>query len=146
MSDATAEQINLVSLTSDLVSAYLTNNHVQVGDLPGLIYGVHTKLTELAGTDSKSSEPEPVRKLTPAEIKRSILPDHLLSFEDGKPYKTLRRHLTLRGLSPEEYRAKWGLPSNYPMTSANYSAQRSKLAQSIGLGRRRSATSGEDQA
>lgn len=140
----TAEQIDCLALTSEIVSAYLGNNHVQLSDLPALIYGVHAKLVELAS--SGSAGPEPVKKLTSAEINRSIMREHLISFEDGKPYMTLRRHLALRGLSPDEYRAKWSLPSNYPMTSASYSARRSELARSIGLGRPRTQTSEENQA
>lgn len=144
MSDAAAEQIDFVSLTSDVVSAFLSNNHVQPGDLPGLIHDIHAKLAELA--NGRSGEPAPMKKLTPAEIKRSITPEHLISFEDGKPYKTLRRHLSLRGLTPEGYRAKWGLPADYPMTSASYSSQRSELARSLGLGRQRARTPDEDQS
>jgi predicted transcriptional regulator len=79
----------------------------------------------------------PVRKLTKTEIDRSITPDHLISFEDGKPYKTLRRHLTLFGLTPEQYRTKWGLPADYPIVSPNYSETRSQLAKSLGLGQQR---------
>jgi predicted transcriptional regulator len=144
MSDAAAEQIDFVSLTSDVVSAYLSNNHVQPDDLAGLIQGVHAKLSELAS--GGSGEPESVKKLTSAEIKRSITPEHLISFEDGKPYRTLRRHLSLRGLTPEEYRAKWDLPVDYPMTSASYSSQRSELARSLGLGRYRAKASDEGQS
>ena len=78
-----------------------------------------------------------IEKLTPAQIKKSISHDALISFEDGKPYKTLRRHLTLRGFTPEAYRAKWGLPPDYPMTAQGYSAQRSELARSLSLGQLR---------
>lgn len=144
MSDAIAERIDCLALTSEIVSAYLGNNHVQVCDLLALIHGVHAKLVELAS--GEPAVPEPEKKLTSAQIKRSIKPEHLISFEDGKPYMTLRRHLALRGLSPDEYRAKWGLPSNYPMTSASYSAQRSEQARSTGLGRHRPQTPDEAQA
>lgn len=80
-------------------------------------------------------------KATPQEIRRSISNEYLISFEDGKQYKTLRRHLTLRGLSPEQYRTKWGLPPDYPMTSAAYSEQRSELARALGLGQQRRKSS-----
>jgi len=98
-----------------------------------LIQSVHAKIAEL--TDRGCSEPAPVQKLTPAEIKRSITSEYLISFEDGKRYKTLRRHLTGRDLSPEQYRAKWGLPADYPMVASGYSARRAELAQAMGLGR-----------
>lgn len=127
-------QPNLIGITADLISAYLSNNHVAPSDLPTLITKVHASLTGLSGSAPEASGPE---KPTPAEIKKSITHDHIVSFEDGKPYKTLRRHLTLRGLSPEAYREKWGLPRDYPMTSAAYSAQRSDLARRLGLGQQR---------
>jgi predicted transcriptional regulator len=96
---------------------------------------VHTALAGL-GQGSATTAPA-VEKLTPSQIRKSITPDALISFEDGKPYKTLRRHLTIRGLTPEAYREKWGLPRDYPMTSASYSEQRSKLALALGLGNQR---------
>ncbi|AWN39601.1 MucR family transcriptional regulator [Methylobacterium durans] len=135
MSD-TAENAsnNHIDLTVDIVSAYLSNNHASVADLPGLIASVHAAVSGL----SQSAAPgEPEIKLTPAQIKKSITADALISFEDSKPYKTLRRHLTIRGLTPESYREKWGLPRDYPMVSASYSEQRSSLAKSLGLGQQR---------
>ena len=138
----THEQI--VTLTADIISAYVSSNHLQSAELPKLISDVYGALNEMArGT---KAAPEPVHpKATPGEIRRSISNDFLISFEDGKSYKTLRRHLTLRGLTPEAYRQKWGLPHDYPMTSASYSEQRSELARSLGLGqqRRRSVRSEE---
>ncbi|MGX7704042.1 MucR family transcriptional regulator [Methylobacterium sp. Gmos1] len=134
----------IVTLTADIISAYVSSNHLQSAELPKLISDVYGALNEMArGTKAL---PEPVHpKATPAEIRRSITHDYLTSFEDGKSYKTLRRHLTLRGLTPEAYRQKWGLPHDYPMTSASYSEQRSELARSLGLGqqRRRPARSEE---
>lgn len=124
-----------LELAVDIVAAYVSNNSVPVADLPGLIGGVHAALTSLVGAP-KASAPA-MEKLTPAQIRKSISHDQLISFEDGKPYKTLRRHLTLRGLSPEAYREKWGLPRDYPMTAASYSAQRSELARALGLGQQR---------
>ena len=102
---------------------------------------MHAAISGLANGGSAAPEVDKIDKATPAQIKKSITPDHLISFEDGKPYKTLRRHLTLRGLSPEAYRAKHGLPADYPMTSATYSAQRSELARSLGLGQQRNGAS-----
>jgi predicted transcriptional regulator len=121
----------------------VSNNSVPSAELPGLIEVVHSALSRLA-TDSQPSN-GPVEKLTPAQIRKSITRDHIVSFEDGKPYKTLRRHLTLRGLSPEAYRSKWGLPRDYPMTAASYSEQRSELARALGLGQQRRKYNGAAQ-
>jgi predicted transcriptional regulator len=139
MSDAQTDTLDLVTLAADMVGAYVSNNHVQAAELPKLISDVHAVLVGL-GTATGTGE-EPQAKATAPEIRRSITPDYLVSFEDGKQYKTLRRHLTLRGLTPEGYRAKWGLAHDYPMTSAKYSEQRSELARSLGLGQQRRKTS-----
>ncbi|CAO4136673.1 Ros/MucR family transcriptional regulator [Methylorubrum extorquens] len=133
------EQDRLVTLATEIVTAYVTRNHVQAAELPGLLRSVHAGLLRLS---SGSAEPtEERRPLTAAEMRRSIRPEGLISFEDGKAYKTLRRHLTKHGLTPEAYRAKWGLPSDYPITASAYSAQRSQLALDRGLGRLRSLLS-----
>ena len=129
-----APQTNHIELAADIVSAYLANNHVAVADVPALIASVHAAVTGLGQTAAPS---EPETKATPAQIRKSISPDALISFEDGKPYKTLRRHLTIRGLSPEAYREKHGLPRDYPMVAASYSEQRSALAKDLGLGQQR---------
>ncbi|GEP07674.1 MucR family transcriptional regulator [Methylobacterium oxalidis] len=135
MSDtAEASSINHIDLTVEVVAAYLSNNHASVGDLPGLIASVHAAV---AGLSQGAPTSEPEIKLTPAQIKKSITTEALISFEDGKLYKTLRRHLTIRGLTPESYREKWGLPRDYPMVSASYSEARSSLAKSMGLGQQR---------
>ncbi|RYF12465.1 MAG: MucR family transcriptional regulator, partial [Oxalobacteraceae bacterium] len=102
-----------------------------------LIANVHQTLEGLSVPAMRAADQ--VEKPTPAQVKKSITPDALISFEDGKPYKTLRRHLSLRGLSAEAYRAKYGLPADYPMTCTSYSAQRSELARSLGLGNYRKA-------
>jgi predicted transcriptional regulator len=140
------QQNTHIGLTSDLVSAYLSNNHVAPADVPGLIAQVYSALTGLGQTGT-ASVPE-VAKPTPAQIKKSVTHEALISFEDGKPYKTLRRHLTVRGLTAEEYREKYGLPRDYPMVAPSYSEQRSELARSAGLGqnRRSAATKGVDVA
>ncbi len=130
-----SNQSERIELAVDIVAAYVSNNSVPSTDLPGLIDIVHGALSHLATAGEGSTGP--AEKLTPAQIRKSITNDHIVSFEDGKPYKTLRRHLTLRGLSPEAYRAKWGLPLDYPMTAASYSAQRSELARALGLGQQR---------
>ena len=125
--------LDYVDLTATIVSAYVTNNSVRPADLNELIASVHQTLKGLSGPATPAVDQ--IKKPTPAEIKKSITPEALISFEDGKPYKTLKRHLTLRGLSPEAYREKWGLPVDYPITSANYSAQRAELARALGLGK-----------
>jgi predicted transcriptional regulator len=122
---------NLIALTSAIVSSYVEANHVQAGQVPELIRAVHQAL--LATGEPVAAEPE-TQKATAAQIRKSITPDGLYSFEDGRPYKTLKRHLTLRGLTPAAYREKWGLPSDYPTTAPAYSAARSALAKSMGLG------------
>lgn len=129
------EHSGQIELAVDIVAAYVSNNSVPATELPGLIDIVHVALSQL--TPAQAGSNRPVEKLTAAQIRKSITKEHLISFEDGKPYKTLRRHLTLRGLSPEAYRAKWGLPLDYPMTAASYSAQRSELARALGLGQQR---------
>ncbi|WP_082503975.1 MucR family transcriptional regulator [Methylobacterium sp. Leaf117] len=130
---------DFLGLTAGLVAAYVAKNSVPATELPDLMAKVHASLSKLTSTASvKPSKPEPP---TPAQVRKSITSDALISFEDGKPYKTLRRHLTRRDLSPESYRAKWGLPADYPMTSASYSAQRSELARSFGLGQHRRKSS-----
>src|ERR1700712_4589461 len=124
-----------VETTADLVAAYVSNNSVRPADLPELIASIHAALTSL-GTPAQPAG-EQVEKLTPAEIKRSIKPDAMISYIDNKPYKTLKRHLTKHGLDLQSYRARYSLPADYPSTAANYSAQRSALAKSLGPGRQR---------
>ncbi len=122
----------LLSLTVQVITAYVGNNHIQSGDLPDVIANIYRKISEI---ESKRKPIEIPPKLTPQEIERSITKDFLISFEDGKPYKTLRRHLAMHGLTPDDYRAKWGLDASYPMTSPAYSERRSELAKALGLGK-----------
>ncbi len=136
MTEPQIDRSRFVKLAADIVAAYVSNNHVQGAELPKLLVDVHEVIVGLLDSAAGAADTGPA-KPTPQEIKRSITFDHLLSFEDGKPYKTLRRHLTLRGLTPEAYRAKWGLPVDYPMTAKSYSEQRSQLAKALGLGQQR---------
>ncbi len=106
-----------VDIAARILSAYVTRNSVPADILPDILSTVHSAVLSL----NQPSQPA-VRRATEAQIRASIRPDALVSFEDGKPYKTLRRHLTLRGLTPEAYRVKWGLPVDYPLVSATYSA------------------------
>lgn len=129
------------ALTVGLVQAYVANNHVQGADLTGLIRTVYETLTTLDKKGAVDGAPAEVSaahgRPSPAQIRKSVTHEVIVSFEDGRGYKTLRRHLTARGLTPETYRAKWGLPHDYPMVAPSYSEQRSSLARSVGLGNHR---------
>jgi predicted transcriptional regulator len=134
MSDSEQTQHDThIERTVDVVSAYVANNSIPTADLPALITSVHEALNGLAAGTARI-EVDAVEKPTTAQIRKSIRPDGLVSFIDGKSYKTLKRHLTKHGLDPHSYRERFGLPTDYPTTSANYSAQRSALAKSLGLG------------
>jgi predicted transcriptional regulator len=131
-----ATDFDLVGLSADIVSAYVGHNALSVADLPRLIADVHMALRGLKGSGAKESPAD----LKPAvSIRKSIAPDYLICLEDGKKFKSLKRHLrTHYDLSPEEYREKWGLPVDYPMVAPNYSETRSRLAKDNGLGRKSS--------
>jgi predicted transcriptional regulator len=125
---------DLIDLSTEIVSAYVSHNALSMTDLPKLIADVHTALKGL-----RSAAPAPVaEELKPAvSVRKSIAADYLICLEDGKKFKSLKRHLrTHYDMSPEEYREKWGLPSDYPMVAPNYSATRSRLAKDNGLGRK----------
>ncbi len=130
----TTVDLDLVEFSSEIVAAYVSNNAVAPGELPKLIADVHAALKGL----SREEAAEPVEEKKPAvPIRKSVTPDFIVCLEDGKKFKSLKRHLrTHYNLSPEEYREKWGLPSDYPMVAPNYSATRSKLAKDNGLGRK----------
>jgi predicted transcriptional regulator len=123
-----------VGLSADVVAAYVSNNSVPQSDLPSLIATVHTALRDAA---NGKQQVEKVALEPPVSIKKSITPHHLISMEDGRPYKSLKRHLTARGLTPAQYREKWSLPFDYPMVAPNYSKARSEMAKAIGLGQSR---------
>ena len=134
MSDSTSGN-NYIELTAEIVSAYVSNNSVSAGELPALINQVHTALTRVSsGHGEAPSEP-----LKPAvSVKRSITPDHIVCLEDGKKFKSLKRHLrTQYNMTPELYRERWGLPADYPMVAPNYAEARSQLAKQMGLGQQR---------
>lgn len=134
--ESSMDATSLVDLTAGLASAYLANNSVPTGELPGLITSIHTALV---GLGQPAAPPEAAKPTPHVSIKKSITDDYLISLEDGRRYKTLRRHLTGRGLTADQYRVKWGLPRDYPMVAPNYAKQRSDMAKSIGLGQRRKA-------
>jgi predicted transcriptional regulator len=131
---------SLQARVAAVAAAYFSNNQVSVAEITAVVEKIGASLRALgsaAGAQTPQSEPESEAeraKLTAAQIRRSITPEALVSFEDGRGYKTLRRHLSVRGLTPEQYREKWGLPHDYPMVSPNYSAARSQMAKSLGLG------------
>jgi len=127
----------LIELTADVVAAYVSNNPVQVADLPSLISDVHNALARIGAT----VEEVPAEKQKPAvNPKRSVHDDYIICLEDGKKFKSLKRHLmTHYSMTPEQYREKWGLDAAYPMVAPNYAAARSQLAKEMGLGRKRKA-------
>lgn len=126
---------DLIRLTSTIVSAYVSNNQVVAGDLPGLINEIHGALSR-ASVQAAQPPREELRPAVP--VKKSVNPDFIVCLEDGKKFKSLKRHLrTHYNLSPEEYREKWGLPHDYPMVAPMYAAARSQLAKKMGLGQRR---------
>lgn len=126
----------ILGLTADIVSSHLANNIVAVGEVPTLIRSVHESLVALG-----KPQPEPEPELKPAvSIRSSVKPDYIVCLEDGKKLKMLKRHLmTHYQMTPDQYRVKWGLPSDYPMVAPNYAEQRKALAMKIGLGRKPAA-------
>lgn len=135
-SKVTVLEPGLVDLTADIVTAYVSNNHVTSSDLPDLIASVHTALS----TTVQAAQEPVVEELVPAvPVKKSVSGDYIICLEDGKKFKSLKRHLRSHyGLSPKEYRAKWNLPLDYPMVAPNYAAARSVLAKKMGLGKKTS--------
>jgi predicted transcriptional regulator len=136
--NAAAADNDLIDLSADIVCAYVSHNALSVADLPKLIADVHVALRGL----QRNGAIEPAEDLRPAvPVKKSVAPDFIVCLEDGKKFKSLKRHLrTHYNLSPEQYREKWGLPSDYPMVAPNYSATRSRLAKDNGLGRKAAPT------
>lgn len=125
--------IDVVGLSADIVAAYVTNNSVPMSDLPSLIAATHAALLGLA---MESAAPAPEKLVPAVPIRKSITPNALICLEDGLAFKTLKRHLRNKyGMTPEEYRTKWGLPPDYPMVAPNYAEQRSQMAKAIGFGR-----------
>lgn len=126
------DQNELKALTAEVVSAYVAHNSVGKADLPDLISSIFTSLSGLGQTQ----EPEPVKLTPPVSVRKSVGEDYIVSMEDGRRYKSLKRHLAGKGLTPAEYRTKWSLPSDYPMVAPSYAKQRSELAKALGLGRK----------
>ncbi len=134
MSD-TAANANYIELTAEIVSAYVSNNTVPASEIPSLINQVHAALARVSG-NSGDAAAEPLKPAV--SVKKSITPEHIVCLEDGKKFKSLKRHLrTQYNMTPEQYREKWGLGADYPMVAPNYAAARSQLAKEMGLGQQR---------
>jgi predicted transcriptional regulator len=133
MTDAPGK--SFIDLTASIVSAYLSNNPTAAAEIPGLISQVHAALVRVSSGRTEA----PLEPAKPAvSIKKSISPDYIVCLEDGKRFKSLRRHLrTQYNMTPEQYRDKWGLPADYPMVAPNYAVARSQLAKQMGLGQQR---------
>ena len=129
------EHDNFIQLTAEIVSAYVSNNPVPAADMPGLINQVHSALLRVSGGHAEV-QPEPLKPAV--SVKKSITPEYIVCLEDGKKFKSLKRHLrTQYNMTPEQYREKWALPADYPMVAPNYAAARSQLAKQMGLGQQR---------
>lgn len=132
--NSSSDNKDVIAWTTDIVASHVQNNSVAIGDLPQLIRTVHEALSSLSGT-APAEKPQPA-----IPVRRSVTPEFIICLEDGRKLKMLKRHLaTAYGMTPEEYREKWGLPADYPMVAPNYAKQRSSLAKKIGLGKRRVA-------
>lgn len=133
MNDHSARADDLLRLASDIVAAYVSNNPIPVAEVPGMIKSVHATLGGLTGgvpADVSTAQKPAIN------VKKSVTPEYIVCLEDGKKLKMLKRYLRSRyNMTPDEYRAKWGLPADYPMVAPNYAAQRSEFAKKIGLGR-----------
>jgi predicted transcriptional regulator len=137
MANSNAGSPDKVSLSADIVAAYVSRNSVTPSSLPALIESIHEALSNLGTAEPVSS----TEALVPAvPIRKSISPGFLICLDDGKKFKSLKRHLASHGMTPDQYRAKWNLPKDYPMTAPDYAAKRSALAKSIGLGQLRKGT------
>ena len=139
-----ADQNDLVELTAEIVSAYVSNNDVRPDQLAGLIADVYAALGRApeGAKEPEAAPPEPA-----VSVRKSVTPDYIVCLEDGKKFKSLRRHLqSEHGMTPDEYRSKWGLKRDYPMVAPNYSESRSALARSLGLGRKPGSGSGSAEA
>ncbi|MGU3663547.1 MucR family transcriptional regulator, partial [Methylobacterium sp. A49B] len=127
---------DFAELVGNIVAAYVSNNSVPVSELPKLIQGVHDAVRGLTsgGVSRATTAVSEIDRPSPAQVRKSVRPDGIVSFIDGKTYKTLKRHLTSHGLDPKSYRERYGLPADYPMVAPSYAEQRSALAKAIGLG------------
>jgi predicted transcriptional regulator len=132
-----SESADALALTGEIVSAFVAYNSLRSSELPALIQSVHTELAKIIGGALAPAAPAPEVAAPAVSVRKSITADYIVCLDDGLKFKSLRRHLTALGMTPEQYRAKWNLPADYPMVAANYAAQRSELAKKIGLGQSR---------
>ena len=128
----TSDQTTLVEITTEVVAAYTAKNHVQPIDVPALIASVHAAFMGLDKPPVVEAAAEPLKPAVP--IKKSVTDEFIISLEDGRKFRSMKRYLGLLGMTPAEYRTKWGLPHDYPMTAPAYAAKRSELAKTLGLG------------
>ena len=133
MTTSDAEASQSIELAAEIVAAFVANNSLPIAELPGLIHATHAALERLASRPVDTA-PQVEKKEPAVSIRKSLTPDFLVCLDDGKKFKSLRRHLATLGMTPDQYRAKWGLPSDYPMVAPNYAAARSELAKRSGLG------------
>ncbi len=130
---------NYIELAAEIVSAFVSNNSVPAAELPALIGNVHDALNRI--TIGSTQKVEETRQPPAVPVKKSVQSDYIVCLDDGKKFKSLKRHLrTVYNMTPDQYRAKWGLPADYPMVAPNYAAARSQLAKQMGLGARRRKT------
>jgi predicted transcriptional regulator len=133
MKESTEMNKSTTELAAEIVGSFVSHNPLPASELPDLIKSVHDRLKQIeAGPEAASPQPEPKTPAVP--IRKSVTPDYLICLDDGRRFKSLRRHLATLGMTPEQYRVKWGLPRDYPMVAPNYAATRSALAKKIGLG------------
>ena len=136
MTTSDAESSQSIELAAEIVAAFVANNSLPIAELPALIQSTHAALERLA-SGPLDTAPQVEKKEPAVSIRKSITPDFLVCLDDGKKFKSLRRHLATLGMTPDQYRAKWGLPSDYPMVAPNFAAARSQLAKQSGLGQLR---------
>ena len=136
MTTSDVESSNAIELATEIVAAFVANNSLPIVELPALIHSTHAALERLA-RGPVDTAPLVEKKEPAVSIRKSLTPDFLVCLDDGKKFKSLRRHLATLGMTPDQYRAKWSLPSDYPMVAANYAAVRSEMAKRIGLGQMR---------
>ena len=144
MPSSKSDSSDPIGLAAEIVSAFVTHNSLPRAELPALIQSVHAALTKNASgaVTPGAAEPAAPAPAAAVTVRKSITPDFLICLDDGRKFKSLRRHLATLGMTPEQYRAKWGLPNDYPMVAPNYAAQRSELAKKIGLGQFRKSGGG----
>jgi predicted transcriptional regulator len=135
MSEAESDRSKAISLTAEVVAAFVSNNSLPVVDLPTLIQSTHDALTRVQMRTAAPAEPEAKPPAVP--IRKSITTEYLICLDDGLKFKSLKRHIGTLGMTPDQYREKWGLPKDYPMAAPDYAATRSALAKRIGLGQQR---------